>query len=82
MQIISTIDLSYVVTVKYTMEIFQNFVAFSEYMNFTGTHYTTTKTAHLHAHSSWQFQSAIHYIRGLLLELPFKILWQYPRIVN
>ena len=31
---ISTLDLSYVVPVKYTMEILQNFVAFSEYMNF------------------------------------------------
>ena len=33
---ISTIDLSYVVPVKSTVEIAQNFVAFSEYMNFTG----------------------------------------------
>ena len=32
---ISTVDLSYIVTVKSTMEVFQNFVAFSEYMNFT-----------------------------------------------
>ena len=32
---ISTVDLSYVVTVKSTVEILQNFVAFSEYMNFT-----------------------------------------------
>ena len=31
---ISTVDLSYVVTVKSTMEISLNFVAFSEYMNF------------------------------------------------
>ena len=31
---ISTLDLSYVVTVKSTLEILQNFVAFSEYMNF------------------------------------------------
>ena len=31
---ISTVDLSYVVTVKSTEEILQNFVAFSEYMNF------------------------------------------------
>ena len=31
---ISTIDLSYVVTVKSTVEISQNCVAFSEYMNF------------------------------------------------
>ena len=30
---ISTVDLSYVVTVKYTVEMLQNFVAFSEYMN-------------------------------------------------
>ena len=34
---ISTIDLSYVVTVKsIKVEISQNFVAFSEYMNFNG----------------------------------------------
>ena len=34
---ISTVDLSYaqLVTVKFTVEISQNFVAFSEYMNFT-----------------------------------------------
>ena len=31
---ISTIDLSYVVTIKSTVEISQYFVAFSEYMNF------------------------------------------------
>ena len=31
---ISTLDLSYVVTVKSPVEILQNFVAFSEYMNF------------------------------------------------
>ena len=31
---ISTVNLSYVVTVKSTVEISQNFVAFSEYMNF------------------------------------------------
>ena len=32
---ISNVDLSYIVTVKSTVEIWQNFVAFSEYMNFT-----------------------------------------------
>ena len=32
---ISTVDLSYVVLVKSTVEISQNFVAFSDYMNFT-----------------------------------------------
>ena len=32
---ISNLDLSYVVIVKSTVEISQNFVAFSEYMNFT-----------------------------------------------
>ena len=32
---ISTVDLSYVVPVKSTVEISQNFVAFSKYMNFT-----------------------------------------------
>ena len=32
---ISTVDLYYVVTVKSTVEISQNFVVFSEYMNFT-----------------------------------------------
>ena len=38
---ISTVDLSYVVTVKSTMEILQNFVAFSEYMNFNNFPYHT-----------------------------------------
>ena len=32
---IFTVDLSYVVPVKTTVEISQNFVAFSEFMNFT-----------------------------------------------
>ena len=32
---ISTVDLSFVVTVKSKVEISQKFVAFSEYMNFT-----------------------------------------------
>jgi hypothetical protein len=35
---ISTVDLSYVVPVKSTVEISQNFVAFSEYMNFICSH--------------------------------------------
>ena len=34
---ISTVDLSHVVTVKFKLEISQNFVAFSEYMNFLKT---------------------------------------------
>ena len=34
---ISTVDLSFIVTVKSTMDISQNFVAFSEYMNFNFT---------------------------------------------
>ena len=34
---ISTVDLSYVVPVKCQVEILQNFVAFSEYMNFNTT---------------------------------------------
>ena len=32
---ISTVDLSYVVTIKSSVEVLQNFVAFSEIMNFT-----------------------------------------------
>ena len=32
---ISTVDLSYVVTIKSTVEISQTFMAFSEYLNFT-----------------------------------------------
>ena len=32
---ISAVDLSYMITVKSTVKILQNFVAFSEYMNFT-----------------------------------------------
>ena len=34
---ISIVDLSYLVPVKSTVEISQNFVAFLEYMNFNGT---------------------------------------------
>ena len=36
---ISIVDLSYVVMVKSKAEILQNYVAFSEYMNFTDTFY-------------------------------------------
>ena len=36
---ISTVDLSYVVTVKSTVEITQTFVASSEYMNFNLYHF-------------------------------------------
>ena len=42
---ISTVDLSYVATVKSTVEILQNSVAFTEYMNFN------VEKAYLHHHS-------------------------------
>ena len=41
---ISTVDLSYGVPVKSTVEISQNFVAFSEYMNFTMRQRTPPKS--------------------------------------
>ena len=47
---ISTVDLSYVVTVKSTMEISQNFVAFSEYMNFNWLELLWVQTG------DWQLQ--------------------------
>ena len=37
--VISSVDLSYVVPVKYIVEILHNFVAFSEYMNFTSENF-------------------------------------------
>ena len=37
---ISIVNLSYVVPVKFTVVILQNFVAFSEYMNFKGGFYS------------------------------------------
>ena len=45
---ISTVDLSYDVPVKSTVDISQNFVAFSEYMNFTEIHGKKQKTTHSH----------------------------------
>ena len=49
---ISTIDLSYVVLVKSTaVEILQNFVAFSEYMNFTVSSSRNRKAIHLYCNS-------------------------------
>ena len=49
---ISTIDLSYVVPVKSTaVEILQNFVAFSEYMNFTVSSSRNRKAIHLYCNS-------------------------------
>ena len=47
---IATLDFSYLVTVKSTVEILQNFVAFSEYMNFNW--YTKTELALLFAFQS------------------------------
>ena len=41
---ISTVDFSYVVMVKSTVEISQNFVAFSEYMIICLNHYEKRKT--------------------------------------
>ena len=41
---ISTADLSYVVAVKSTVEISQNFVAFSEYMNVRNSYKTRKST--------------------------------------
>ena len=41
---ISTEDLSYVVMVKSTVEILQNFVAFLEYMNFKAHNFSIPKT--------------------------------------
>ena len=46
---ISTVDLSYVVTVKSTVEISKNFVAFSEYMNFN------VKEEVIHENGLWPF---------------------------
>ena len=48
---ISTVDLSYVVMVKSTVEISQNFVTFSEYMNL---------------HILWKRRSSMHVIKGNL----------------
>ena len=58
---ISTVDLSYVVTVKSTVEISENFVAFSEYMNFT------TKEKEMHVFPT------VH--RGAFCQFPFQ--WIY-----
>ena len=48
---ISTVDLSYVVPVKFTGEISQNFVAFSEYTNFN-TRNSDTCTLEVYYHIS------------------------------
>ena len=45
-----SVDLSYVVMVKSTMEILQNFVAFSEYMNFNWLELLWVQTG------DWQLQ--------------------------
>ena len=56
---ISTLDLSYVVTFKSTVEISQKFVAFSEYMNFKNI---ATKSKKIHA-----------LIKVLILHFKFKV---------
>ena len=48
---ISTGDLSYVITDKSTVEILQNFVAFSEYMNFNILNYNIIGTYLLNANT-------------------------------
>ena len=52
---ISTVDLSYVVTVKSTVEISQNFVAFSEYMNFNGSGKACTKVKFIYSEKAAKF---------------------------
>ena len=56
---ISTVDLSYVVTVKSMVEILQIFVAFLEYMNFNSVllriyeHYQADSWTSLHKRFAW-----------------------------
>ena len=47
-------------------------------------HYATTKSAicALWKYSAWQFQSAVQYIRTLLLKMPFENKWSLPSIYN
>jgi hypothetical protein len=47
---ISNVDLSYVVTVKSTMKISQNFVAFSEYMNVIDLQFGSIKSVAFEIH--------------------------------
>ena len=60
---ISTVDLSYVVTVKSTMESLQNFVAFSECMNFIELDFEITLIVEFTPHmvkktpAPWTFSS-------------------------
>ena len=50
---IFTIDLSYVEPIKSTVEISQDFVAFSEYMNFTYVHLPSKFKLHVGADRFW-----------------------------
>ena len=59
---ISTVDLSYVVPVKSTVEILQNVVAFSEYMNFSIIQLILIKDANLMLYV---------YMKGLFYKLSF-----------
>ena len=58
---ISTVDLFYVATVKSTIKISQNFVSFSEYMNFTSFFNFVQSLEqcinHANSNFSWHFAS-------------------------
>jgi len=60
---ISTADLSYVITVKSMMEISQNFVTFSEFMNFTKLVVSSTEQKR-----AWQAYELCHTPRHSLLK--------------
>ena len=52
---ISTVDLSYVVPVIFRVEILQNFVAFSEYMNFNNLEFQQFSILAVYQLSNYQF---------------------------
>ena len=75
---ISTVDLSYVVPVKSTVEILQNFVAFSEYMNFNSA--SSLNTLNLDSILIY-FQGIYHYYK-LYIQLHWMKHINFEAILN
>ena len=75
---ISTLDLSYVVTVKSTVEISKNFVAFSQYMNFTYSFIYSTRTNFIFFPSIYYFFVSFRFIWYVywLYSQSFPSLWR------
>ena len=78
---ITTLDLSYEVPVKSTVEISQNFVAFSEYMNFTAVTKSTTFPSCLASASCYIYEPLQSAFLALEISYNMSVNWNGCRFV-